>query len=852
VEVDPILIDSGAWLELFVPTPPFDDVAWAVEQGQALAALLAQEHGTKEVRVTTVAPGESCPLPGSQLILGKAGKTSPHRFVVLAMPNSHPKDLDLFALLSEEVAAFQHENHGDEDNDEQAEEIGEDDQPDEDEPSADDEEAAIAEQSAPRAERPQLAPVSSWDTVTACQVLAGVLIRHELAFRVKERDGELYFELEECPCADVGEGNRYRCYLVVRTDGTYGVRCLHNSVASWSSFKALIGWQEHARGVRRALGIPPRSIPYRTTESGLVFLLRLNNKRVVRVPLCNFNARILRDVEEDDGVETRHTFEIEATLDGQTRRFTLPAAQFAAMNWPLEYLGARAVIHVAGSKPHLRAAIQVQSTAVVTETVYKHLGWRPHEGKLVYLHGQGGIGEHGAVPGVRVALPEQLSRYRLPTPPQGTALRDAIRASLRILEVAADAVTIPLYAGVWRSILGGADFGLHLVGPSGEGKSTFAVLLQQHWGAELDAQHIPASWLSTANANELLAFTAKDALLLVDDFVPAAGGAHSTRKDQEADRLFRGQGNSAGRSRLRSDATLQLPKPPRGLILSTGEATPRGLSVRARILTVEMSQGGLDWERATACQKDAGEGHYAAALAGYLHWLAPQLDEVRKRMPGRLAGLREQATASGLHKRTPGIVANLAFALELFTAFAVAAKAMTPRQAEAFQARCWKALGEAAAAQPTVQAHGESAQRFLGLLRQAIATGQAHLAGPDGQAPAQPSPAGWQQDGDTWSPRGDLIGWLDGADLYLEPDRSYTVAQRIGQERHEPLGVGDKGLHKRLHEQHSLASTDQSRGRLTMRKTLGGKVRTVLHLRAESLLGQASPAEATAPQPQEK
>jgi eukaryotic-like serine/threonine-protein kinase len=42
---------------------------------------------------------------------------------------------------------------------------------------------------------------------------------------------------------------------------------------------------------------------------------------------------------------------------------------------------------------------------------------------------------------------------------------------------------------------------------------------QRHFGAGFDTQHLPASWSSTANANAVLQFTRKDALLDVDDFV---------------------------------------------------------------------------------------------------------------------------------------------------------------------------------------------------------------------------------------------------------------------------------------------------------------------------------------------
>src|SRR5262249_41006031 len=157
-----------------------------------------------------------------------------------------------------------------------------------------------------------------------------------------------------------------------------------------------------------------------------------------------------------------------------------------------------------------------------------------------------------------------------------------------------------------------------------------------------------------------------------------------------------------------------------GLIVSSGEVVPRGQSLRARLFILQLPSGAVDWERMSGCQQDAAEGRYAAAFAAYVQWLAPRLDEGRPGLPARRAPLPEQATASGQHRRTPSIAANLYFGLELFSKFAVEAKAITPKQSEGFLKRCWQALGEAAAAQAALQARGEPAQRFLELINAAI------------------------------------------------------------------------------------------------------------------------------------
>src|SRR4029453_3743047 len=184
-----------------------------------------------------------------------------------------------------------------------------------------------------------------------------------------------------------------------------------------------------------------------------------------------------------------------------------------------------------------------------------------------YLHAGGAIGARGVVPEVTVRPGDALALYHLPFPPAGEAACGALRASFRVLDVAEDAVTIPSWAIVWRAALGTADFGAHLTGPTGQGKTELAALLQQHWGARMDARHLPASWSSTGNALEGLAFYAKDAGPVLDDFPPTVTKSDTQPAHRDAHRLFRAQGNNSGRQRMRADSTLRRAKPPCGLIL---------------------------------------------------------------------------------------------------------------------------------------------------------------------------------------------------------------------------------------------------------------------------------------------
>jgi hypothetical protein len=362
-------------------------------------------------------------------------------------------------------------------------------------------------------------------------------------------------------------------------------------------------------------------------------------------------------------------------------------------------------------------------------------------------------------------------------------------------------------------------------------------LVQQHFGASLDARHLPGNWSSTANAREELAFAAKDAVLVVDDFCPSGSATDVQRYHRDADRLFRGQGNRHGRQRMRADTTLRPEKPPRGLPVSTGEDTPHGQSLRARFLPLEISRGDLGPQppepnpTLSACQRDAAAGKYAAALSGYVRWLAPQMDEIRGRLRSELAALRDKATDNGQHARTPCIVANLALGLRYFLDFAFAVGAILETERAELSRRGWAALTQAGATQAAHVVTAEPARKFFRLLGAAVASGYAHIADERGETPlVAPQRWGWRREGDVSRPQGLRIGWLVDGEIYLEPEASYAAVQRLARDQNENFAVTEHTLRRRLKDAGFLATTDQGRGKLTVRKMLQGTRREVLHI----------------------
>lgn len=603
------------------------------------------------------------------------------------------------------------------------------------------------------------------------------------------------------------------------------------------------GWLD-LRKVERARTADEPLVPYRATKVGLVWTKSAGNGKT-EVLLTNFVARIAADVVEDDGSEQTRALEIEATLNCKVSRFTVTVAEFESMNWVVANLGAQGIVYPGSSlRDQARAAIQLLSGEIPTRTVFRHLGWRRLGAEWCYLHAGGAIGRNGPVPEVEVSIPDNLKGFSLPEPPRGDDLIRAIRASLEFLKLAPRRVTVPVYAAIWRAALESADFSLHLTARTGEGKTALVALAQQHFGAAMDARHLPGSWSSTGNALEGLAFCTKDALLVVDDFAPSGSLADIQRYHRDADRFLRAQGNRAGRQRMRADSSLRPAKPPRGLTLSTGEDVPRGQSLRARVLVIELAKDDVDFEKLTVCQRDAASGLYAQALAAFVRWVAGRAAHLREGLSGEVADLRERAIRSAAHRRTPEIIANLAVGLRHWLDFVRESAAITAQEQDAIWQDSWTALGEAAIVQASHQGASDPVKRFFELLASAMASGRAHVAGPDGKEPRGPEGWGWREvtvgsgngERDEYRPQGARVGWVEGKDLFLDADAAYAAAQEVGRSLGESINLTPRGLHKQLSELGFLASKSSSRETLKIRRVLEGRRREVLHLRADLLV----------------
>jgi hypothetical protein len=303
------------------------------------------------------------------------------------------------------------------------------------------------------------------------------------------------------------------------------------------------------------------------------------------VQLTNFNAAIKKTVVHDDGVETKRHYEIESTFKGCMEQHTVAVAEYPSMRWVAEKLpGGAAVLPGSGVVDQARYALLALSGDIPESVTHTRTGWLRLNDEWVYLHAGGGIDRLGARTDIATQLPHTLAAMKFIMPADDQALAQAVRVSLAFRNLGPSRVTIPLLSAAYCAAIEYGDFSIHLAGRTDSQKSELAARIQQHWGAQYQRLHLPGAWSSTANALETICFAAQDAPTVIDEYVAVGLSTYERALLQsKAERIFRAQGNQSGRQRLRADLTLRPNKPPRGLVISTGEDVPTGQSLRGRL-----------------------------------------------------------------------------------------------------------------------------------------------------------------------------------------------------------------------------------------------------------------------------
>ncbi len=494
-------------------------------------------------------------------------------------------------------------------------------------------------------------------------------------------------------------------------------------------------------------------------------------------PLCNFEARIVRDCLSDDGEMQHRTLTLSGQLaDGSPLpAVRIPAEQYNRMEWVLESWGIRPLINVVpNAHEHLRYAIQELSADVVPDIEYAHLGWREIDGQHVYLSNSGAVGHDG----IRARLPVDLQAYALPAAPAANPA-EAVASSLRFWDAGDLGVTVPLWALMYLAPLTGwlkPGFTLWIYGTTGTMKSTLTALAMCHYGSF--SYDLPStSWNSTEFALRRLAFLAKDAPLWIDDYTlqPTVSGRLVQQKT--VSNLLRDWGNRSTRSAGQADGTLRAGNYARGLVVTTAEVLPGEVSIRARLVTVHMHPNMVTGGAGSALTRaqTADAPRYPAATAAYLLWLAEGWATLDDRLQTLLAENLHNARARLTHhQRTAMNTAMLCTGLEMGLRFALASGVIDQ---EGFEGRLAAGrdvlLANAEQQDADINLEFDSVAMYFSALENMLTQGTCHLRSrqhPDAETMVRPQ---------NRAANSALLGWYDEACWYLLPEIAFQVVYQF-------------------------------------------------------------------------
>jgi hypothetical protein len=368
----------------------------------------------------------------------------------------------------------------------------------------------------------------------------------------------------------------------------------------------------------------------------------------------------------------------------------------------------------------------------VLRTVVTAQGWSPdgarYRTQTVWVDADG-VHPAGADDEVRVDLgAEQCARHvdlAVPEPGELGELRRHVvddllplhdrRVTYTLLAAAALAV-------LYRSATGASRPALWLLGLTGTGKSFAAKLFANFFGEfPVDDGSRVGSWSSTANYLQRQGYYFKDAYYLIDDYKPEVA------RHAEVIKLLQNYADGSARGRLNADATTNVTRGVRGILVATGEAVPENTpSALARLVIVRVPGVEKDVERGRRCL--ARCGRYRALMAGFVH----QVIKGRRgaRFGARVHALRDEFYAPIIGAQNDlRIAANLALlgaAFEEFARFLRPAWPTWEREAAAFVGQDLAALrGEMVDAVRDQQ----PSEVFLATLRALIAAGRVRILG---------------------------------------------------------------------------------------------------------------------------
>jgi hypothetical protein len=568
--------------------------------------------------------------------------------------------------------------------------------------------------------------------------------------------------------------------------------------------------------------------------------------------LANATLEVIEDLRVDDDIESRRRFQCRATLGDTTTDFTISAEDFASNVRLLEViyaaLGAKLRILC---KPHaLRTAVSAVSDPV-GRRVTPNFGWTK-EGDAYFTPSVriDAIGIHpvGDDAPLRVDLAdEQCARHldmAAPRPWELPRLKKhlvgsflplhARRVTYTLIAAAALAVLIRFVPGMNRP-------GLWLVGRTGGGKSYLARLVMNLFGDfPLAEGGRLGSWSSTPNFLQRQGYFFRDSLYLVDDFKP------EVTRHPEVLKLLQNYADGSGRGRLKADATANVTRPIRGILVSTGEDTPEhSSSAVARNVIIPVPSAAKDLKRGRRCLRRCGR--YRVVMAAFVRHLIAHGRTVQfaKRVAAEVQFFYSGIEGEQNDIRIAGNFALLAAAFREFAAFLGDAWPGWQYEAEAYITQDLLAIRDEMLAAARQQ---QASEVFLTSVRALLLNGRVRITGwyPPDATPEEVAnkPVVGRRVPATSPAIASALGTVFDISTRLALE---AVQELLRRQAKPPLALTDKALIEQLAGAGKLLDKDSqpippdSGGDHTWASKVAGATKNVFRIRASDLIGEPPP-----------
>jgi DNA polymerase-1 len=238
----------------------------------------------------------------------------------------------------------------------------------------------------------------------------------------------------------------------------------------------------------------------------------------------------------------------------------------------------------------------------------------------------------------------------------------------------------------------------------------------------------------------------------------------------------------------------------------------------------------VDLARLTKAQADSNA--YPLALAGYLKWLAPQIETLKETVPPLLRKLASSLPAQ--HGRVQENAAKLLIGMNLFLTYAEEIGAVTGEERTALFQEATRAFSEKAYVTGQKQAEKKPTNLFKDVLLNLIHQKEGYLAcATTSEPPSQPELYGYMSivtaDGEIFRPRegSSQFGWVDESEgiVYLIPEEVYQQTFDFTRRSGGMFPVQKHGFGSYLKQEKLLARWNDNRN--DYKKRLGGRNRNV-------------------------